>query len=111
MWGMLAKNHITRFSITALAALFITVGCKVGPKYQSPDFQAPEGYLYGTNEIDSLGDIKWWELFNDPVLDSLIIHAINYNQDLKIALENVNQARLFAGIQKAELFDGSHVNK
>ncbi len=91
-------------SYATLALLILLVpSCKVGQNYQPPDFTVPEGYLYGTNETDSLGDIRWWELFNDPVLDTLIVKAVRNNQDLRIAMESVVQARLGLKIQKAEL--------
>lgn len=99
--GRLGRTLGSVFSTLLLGTALIS--CKVGPNYESPDFTAPPAYLYGTNATDSLGDIKWWELFNDPTLDQLIIKAIDQNQDLKIAMERVTQARIAHKIQKAEL--------
>ncbi|MEM9327425.1 MAG: efflux transporter outer membrane subunit [Bacteroidota bacterium] len=90
-------------NLALLLSLFMAVSCKVGKNYQAPDFAVPEGYLYGVNETDSLGDIRWWELFNDPVLDTLIVKAVRNNQDLRIAMQSVEQAQLGLKIQRAEL--------
>lgn len=93
------------YKIDFLAILLIGTisSCKVGQNYEAPDFSVPEVYLYGANEQDSLGDIRWWELFNDPVLDSLILKSIRNNQDLRIVMENVYQTREALNIQKKEL--------
>ncbi len=59
--------------------------CKMGPAFKSPEMEAPEAYRYAENQPDSLGTIKWWELFNDPVLDSLILVALDSNRNVSIA--------------------------
>jgi multidrug efflux system outer membrane protein len=47
--------------------------------------------------------LKWWQLFNDPVLDTLIKKALKNNKDLLATAQNVEAARLQLAIQKAEL--------
>ncbi|MBP3353701.1 MAG: TolC family protein [Bacteroidales bacterium] len=36
---------------------------------------------------------NWWREFNDPILDSLIVLAINNNQDIYAAYDNITAAR------------------
>jgi len=46
---------------------------------------------------------QWWKEFRDPVLDSLILHAIETNLDLRIAASRVVEARAAAGIARSAL--------
>lgn len=60
--------------VSALASSLLLVGCAVGPKYQRPTIDAPpasRGENSGqsaTVAADSLGNEKWLEVFQDPVL-------------------------------------------
>ncbi|HSZ62930.1 MAG TPA: efflux transporter outer membrane subunit [Terriglobales bacterium] len=49
----------------------------------------------------SLGDEKWWEVFQDPELQSLIRTALKNNYDVRIAATRVLQAQAQVGITRA----------
>jgi multidrug efflux system outer membrane protein len=51
---------------------------------------------------DSVLNIKWWELFQDPILDTLITIGLVENKDVLIASSRVEQARAVLGATKAE---------
>lgn len=38
-------------------------------------------------------DVRWWSQFDDPILDSLIVRALDANRDVRIAVARVEQAR------------------
>jgi multidrug efflux system outer membrane protein len=40
-----------------------------------------------TESVDA--NIRWWEQFQDPVLNSLILEALKHNQDIRVAIANV----------------------
>ena len=105
-----------RSFLTYYKALFLVVtisffisSCKVGPAFRSPEVSSPELYTHAENQTDSLGDIQWWELFNDPLLDSLIKLAMENNRDVMVAANNVEQAMTLYKIQKAELYPDINV--
>src|SRR5260370_17220000 len=50
----------------------------------------------------SLGDEKWWEVFQDPKLQSLIRRALKNNYDVRIAAARVLQAQAQLGITRAD---------
>jgi len=79
--------------------------CLVGPKYERPEIETPEEFLY-TNEYvnpdDSIFNLKWFQLFNDSVLIGLIDTAINNNYDLKIAISRIEQAQAVYGFNKSD---------
>jgi multidrug efflux system outer membrane protein len=52
----------------------------------------------------SLGDEKWWEVFQDPVLQQLIHTALQQNYDVQIAAARVLQAQAQLGITRASQF-------
>lgn len=85
--------------------LLVSAGCKMGPDYQRPDLGAPEGWREVTpGEQQSLANKNWWELFDDPELVKLIEIALAENQDLKIAVERIEEARAIYGFTRADLY-------
>jgi len=92
--------------LVLIAALAVSgEGCKLGPDYQRPDVPVPETWReVETSEQQSLANTPWWELFQDPVLVNLIQTALADNQDLKIAVERIEEARARYGFQKADLY-------
>ena len=86
-------------------------GCTVGPDYSRPTVAAPEVYRGdSTNPSPAavstqfLGDQKWWDLFQDPVLQQLIRTALQQNYDVRIAATRVLQAQAQLGITRADQF-------
>lgn len=96
------EKTIKNIAIWFLMGLFL-YSCKMGPAFKSPEMETPDAYQYAENQTDSLGDIKWWELFNDPVLDSLILVALDSNRNVSIAANDLKQAQLLYKIQKVEM--------
>lgn len=80
----------TVFAITLVGALALLEGCAVGPNYKRPAASMPPQFR-GVSEQDpsSLGDRKWVEIFQDPVLQRLVQEALSNNRDLKIAAQRV----------------------
>ncbi len=68
-------------------------GCAVGPNYRRPDINSPPAFRGATSTTNSLGDLPWWQLFNDPTLQGLVHEALTNNYDLRIAVSRVEQAR------------------
>ena len=74
-----------------LFLLLARTGCTVGPNYKRPKVDAPPTYRGLTPEglaqtnASSLADQKWWEVFHDEQLQSLIKTALQQNYDVQIA--------------------------
>ncbi|HEY3404692.1 MAG TPA: efflux transporter outer membrane subunit [Ohtaekwangia sp.] len=84
--------------------ILIVTGCAVGPKYSRPDTKKPEAYVQTTVHTDSITNMKWWDVYQDTVLQSLIKKAIDQNLDLKIAIARIEQSKAIYGFNKANLF-------
>ena len=54
--------------------------------------------------MQSLGDEKWWEVFQDPDLQNLVRTALKNNYDVRIAATRVLQAQAQLGITRADQF-------
>jgi len=99
---------ISRYCIIALAFLLMT-GCAVGPKYHRPQVAIPDGYRglapdSAPQTAASLGNEKWWTVYQDEQLQSLIREALTNNYDVRIAAARVLQARALLGITRADQF-------
>jgi len=93
-----------------MAAALLNLGCTVGPRYKRPAAAVPGSYRGAVPEqaaqpqIASLGDQKWWEVFQDEQLRTLIRTALQHNYDLRIAASHVLEAQAQLGITRADQF-------
>ena len=124
----------SRFLLVALflgLSIAGLTGCAVGPNYKRPAVDVPGTYRGPAPEetvpspatptepqtakpepaqqassapASSLGDEKWWEVFQDKELQSLIRTALKNNYDVRIAATRVLQAQAQLGITRADQF-------
>ena len=102
----------------AVAALWMGA-CSVGPDYKRPAVNAPASFrgvspaeepapappnpaASGSPSTGSLGDEKWWEVFEDKELQELIRTALKNNYDVRIAATRVLEAQAQLGITRAD---------
>jgi multidrug efflux system outer membrane protein len=86
-----------------LAAAALLGGCiTLGPDYERPDVDLPEGYSEAAATAPQAVPDEWWKLFGDPILDALVGEALAANQDLAVAAARVDEARAIAGIARAD---------
>lgn len=94
--------------LAPLAFLFLLAGCMVGPNYKRPSVSLPPAYRGATPApaaaAPSLGNEKWWQVFQDPTLVNLIHTALAQNYDVRIAATRVVQAQAQAGITRSNQF-------
>jgi multidrug efflux system outer membrane protein len=109
-------------------------GCTVGPNYKRPAIDTPAIYrgaepAGGTQVSESpkdadgnplpdtaasaqaplspglsLGDEKWWAVFQDPQLQELIRTALRQNYDVRIAAQRVLESQAQLGITRSQQF-------
>ena len=91
-----------RIHIAVLVGILGLAGCTVGPDYIEPtdavssDWLTPEG-AQGLVDPDAAVVVRWWEIFDDPILSALIDDAVRANHDIRIATANVREARVLRG--------------
>ena len=94
--------------LVAIAFLMLT-GCTLGPKYKRPQVTVPDTYRglapdASPQTVASLGDEKWWSVYQDTQLQALIREALAQNYDVRIAAMHVLQAQATLGITRADQF-------
>lgn len=97
------SNRIRAFA-PILFLIFTLGGCMVGPKLEKPEVETMKSFRFDSLSGDSLINLKWWDLFNDPHLDTLIYLGLEHNQDVIIAMSRIDQAYAVLGMSKADLF-------
>ena len=105
------NRHFSSFrSLLCCAHVLFLAGCTVGPNYKRPIVNAPATFR-GLTDAEtanaapaSLGDQKWWEVFQDQQLQQLIRTALQQNYDVRIAAARVLEAEAQLGITRANQF-------
>ena len=88
---------ITSLLLLSAATAFVA-GCAVGPKYKVPAVTAPDAYKESANwkpaqpNEQQLGG-NWWEIFQDPQLNTLEQQINVSNQNLKAAVAQYQESR------------------
>ena len=93
-----------------LSAALLLSGCTVGPNYKRPTVAVPGSYR-GTisgeaapTQLAALGDQKWWDVFQDGQLRTLIRTALTQNYDSRVAASRVLEAQAQLGVTRADQF-------
>jgi len=95
---------------SALAVLAGLTGCKVGPDYKRPPVNTPASYKTAASDTNhsigpkSLGDLGWWEVFQDTQLSQYIDEALKNSWDVKIAAARVIQAEGALKLARSQFF-------
>ncbi|MFB0935410.1 MAG: efflux transporter outer membrane subunit [Propionivibrio sp.] len=77
--------------LLAIALATALPGCTIGPDYLRPLFETPANWRVDYPQAAQLTNLRWWEQFQDPVLNQLVEKALRQNQDIRIAAERVEQ--------------------
>ncbi len=75
----------------------MTGGCMLGPDFQRLSYQSAARFRFDTAALDTTVNLRWWELFGDTVLDTLILEALVNNPDVRVAAARVAAARASLG--------------
>jgi len=89
-------------SILIIGIIVFMSACTLGPNFQKPEYNGPISFRFDTITTDTIVNLRWWEMFNDPVLDTLIAQALENNKDIMIAAANVDAAAANLGYTKAD---------
>jgi NodT family efflux transporter outer membrane factor (OMF) lipoprotein len=85
-------KQIISFSLLS----FTVYGCSIfAPEYQQPNVVAPTQFKSGiiVESSTQLSSLQWWQKFNDPLLNKMIIQALKNNNQIKMAQSNILQAQ------------------
>jgi len=86
---------------------YIHNGFKVGPNYCPPGAQVADNWIDSADKrvrTESEDLSRWWQVFNDPVLDGLVYDAYHQNLTLREAGFRVLEARAQLAISIGNIF-------
>lgn len=94
-----------------VVAALLCAGCTMIPEYTRPQSPVPEQWPQGPAyndgaapaETQAAADLPWRQFFTDPRLQAVIAAALENNRDLRLAALNVEWARAYYRIQRADL--------
>lgn len=99
---VIEMNRLVKFvTMTIIVSL---VGCAMGPDFKKPVVKTPDNFRFSVSEAKKTVNLKWWELFDDPVLYSLVVTALNDNKDAMIAASRIEEARAALGFIRADQY-------
>ncbi len=89
-----------------LLMILLLSACMLGPDFQKPDFEPPETIRFADSKAEMAEEVnlKWWELFSDPILASLVHTALQNNLDVMTALSRIEESRAVLGFSEADLY-------
>jgi outer membrane protein TolC len=108
-----------RFSYGILGVLAMATmlgGCRMGPPYHAPtppavtapnykestvNFKDEDGWKVA-NPQDAMIRGKWWEVFNEPELNSLEEQLNVNNQNIQVSFQNFMEARALIAEARAQ---------
>jgi multidrug efflux system outer membrane protein len=83
---------------------FFLYSCTLYPRYQRPCMEMPEHWRVASDETETVVNARWWEQFQDCVLNDLIEEALESNNDLRLATARIAQFQAQLGIVSSQLY-------
>ena len=87
-----------RRTLTSSFALLLAAACSTAPKYERPPVELPAAWKESGPKYAEDG--RWWRIYNDQPLNTLVEEGLKGNADLLIAAARIDEARgILAEIQ------------
>lgn len=95
--------------VVTLSLCLVCSGCMVGPKYQAPKNNISDKWQKKEASQETLFSMrepteKWWQNFDDALLDKYVSLAFECNKDVLTAEANILQARALRQVAASTLF-------
>jgi len=92
-----------------VVSLFLLASCAIGPNYKKPAIEVPGAWKEAADwkpaePKDAVPKGKWWEAFQDPVLNGLVEQVTVSNQELRAAEARYRAARAQVAVARSSLF-------
>ncbi|HMA44825.1 MAG TPA: TolC family protein, partial [Gemmatimonadales bacterium] len=122
-------------SLLAVVSAGLAGACAIGPSYHRPDAGVPDAWrppsatadslrpFYDslrasaesaaarpTVSPDSVANLDWFDLFQDPELRRLVATALQQNRDIRVALASIDEFRAQYGATRGALLPRLDLN-
>ncbi|WP_275946420.1 efflux transporter outer membrane subunit [Variovorax sp. dw_954] len=101
----MSSRSMKLIPLALAAALFVT-GCSLAPTYERPAAPVPTVFPGDPSQPGgaAASTVAWQDFFTDPRLARLIETALANNRDLRVSVQNIEQARAQFQVQRSALF-------
>lgn len=86
-----------------ILAIMLFPGCSFAPQYAKPKVELPPEPLKAADDAAKI-NIEWWKNYQDENLNLLIKEALKNNDDLKLAVARLEEARARLGLSEANRY-------
>ena len=110
---LITKNFFKTKLIFSLVPFVFFSACKsVGPDYERPKLSVPSQYseTADKNQTQSKISNTWWSQYQDPLLNNLIVKALQSNTNIKLAAARIEEANAAANEIGASTFPQVDLN-
>lgn len=83
---------------------FLITACSPAKYCAEPDLSLPGSFEAGKTDSTTIADIDWWTVYSDTLLQKLIRQTLEYNKDMLIASERIEEMRYRYRIEKSGLW-------
>lgn len=90
--------------ILSLFPFFLAVSCSPAKYCTEPDLSLPASFGTGHTDSTTIADIEWWTVYSDTLLQNLIRQTLEYNKDMLMASERIEEMRHRYRIEKSGLW-------
>ena len=109
------KKYYLLVKSLSITCLLIVSACTVGPDYKKPDAPITESFkeMNGWKQAEPRDDLpkgKWWESYQDPVLNDLMTRVNLNNQNIIAAQAQYRQALSLIQAAQASYFPSLGLN-
>jgi len=92
-------------TVPPLLAMLLATGCAVGPHYKPPKSEGVKYHAADSNLVtEQPFNTRWWNQFEDPVLDSLVDRCLSSNNSIRIARARLAESRAIFDERKLDRF-------
>lgn len=89
-------------SLVVLCLVSLLGACSFAPNYNRPEMDIPAEWRSIDTGTEPLS-LTWWERFQDPILNAMIVEALANNQDIAEALAKLASAQAQLGVATTAL--------
>lgn len=97
-------KRIVRGLVVSAGALLALNGCLLKPDFTRPQVLTDAPFPGQPVSQETIANLAWWDVFQDPNLQALIRIALAENRDLLVAKARIDEARAVLGVVRPDQF-------